>query len=106
MSETKDKIVELADHLLRVKEFNAFSYKDISDPLSLKNAAIHYHFPAKADLGVGVIDHELNKFAGQTKRWQSLPEDEQLEKLIGVFRKHCQDKNICLMGSLASDFET
>ncbi|CAL1519641.1 TetR/AcrR family transcriptional regulator [Chitinophaga sp. MM2321] len=106
MSETKEKIVAMADQLIRVKGFNAFSYKDISDPLSVKNAAIHYHFPVKADLGISVIDKELEKFAAHTHRWKNLPEDEQLVKLFDVFRKHSQAHNICLMGSLAPDYGT
>lgn len=106
MSETKDKIVELADRLVRTKGFNAFSYKDISVPLDIKNAAIHYHFPAKADLGVEVVDQEIAKFHMQTGRWKNLPENEQLKKLTEVFRRHSREGNICLMGSLAPDYET
>jgi AcrR family transcriptional regulator len=106
MSETKDKIVAMADHLVRTKGFNAFSYKDISDPLAIRNAAVHYHFPAKSDLGVEIIDQEIIQFRQQTEKWKQLPEDEQLARLINVFRKHNQNGNICLMGSLAPDFET
>jgi TetR/AcrR family transcriptional repressor of nem operon len=106
MAETKEKIVTMADHLVRTKGFNAFSYKDIADPLAVKNAAIHYHFPAKSDLGISVIDTEIIKFTASTEKWKKLPEDKQLAKLFDVFRKHNQAGNICLMGSLATDYET
>ncbi|PSL43819.1 TetR family transcriptional regulator [Chitinophaga niastensis] len=96
----------MADRLVRTKGFNAFSYKDIAAPLDVKNAAIHYHFPAKSDLGIGVIDNEITKFAASTAKWKKLPEDEQLVKLFDVFRKHNHAGNICLMGSLATDYET
>ncbi|RPD39985.1 TetR/AcrR family transcriptional regulator [Chitinophaga barathri] len=106
MSETKEKIVSLADKLIRVKGFNAFSYKDISDPLQVKNAAIHYHFPTKSDLGMEVLDKELRSLEENSAKWKKLPEDEQLIKFCGVFRKHCNNGNVCLMGSLAPDYET
>lgn len=106
MSETKDKIISMADRLVRTKGFNAFSYKDIAAPLDIKNAAVHYHFPAKSDLGVEVIDQEIEKFNSFTVKWKQLPENEQLAKLVDVFRKHNNQGNICLMGSLATDFET
>jgi len=106
MSETKGKIVAMADRLVRTKGFNAFSYKDIADPLNIRNAAVHYHFPAKTDLGVEVIEQEIEKFNSSTAKWKHLPEDEQLAKLVDVFRKHNGQGNICLMGSLATDFET
>ncbi|WP_177192240.1 TetR/AcrR family transcriptional regulator [Chitinophaga arvensicola] len=106
MSETRDKIVAMADRLVRTQGFNAFSYKDIAAPLEIKNAAVHYHFPAKADLGIEVVEQEIEKFRSQTSRWKKLPEDEQVVKLTEVFRRHSQEGNICLMGSLAPDFRT
>jgi len=106
MSETREKIISLADKLIRVNGFNAFSYKDIATPLEMKNAAVHYHFPGKADLGIGVINEDLQRFTQQTNKWQKLPEEEQLKHLIDVFRKHSQAGNICLMGSLAPDYNT
>ncbi|MBO9155319.1 TetR/AcrR family transcriptional regulator [Chitinophaga sp. GCM10012297] len=106
MTETKDKIVSLADKLIRVKGFNAFSYKDISEPLQVKNAAIHYHFPTKSELGLEVVEKEMRTLAENTAKWKKLPEDEQLSKFCGVFRKHCNQGNVCLMGSLAPDYET
>lgn len=106
MSATREKIIALADGLVRTKGFNAFSYKDLSEPLEIKNAAVHYHFPAKADLGIGVIDQEIDQFMVQTARWRDLPEDKQLVKLFEVFGNHCKKGNICLMGSLAPDYET
>ncbi|MBO9730898.1 MAG: TetR/AcrR family transcriptional regulator [Chitinophaga sp.] len=106
MSGTKEKIVSMADRLVRTKGFNAFSYKDIAAPLDIKNAAVHYHFPAKCDLGVEVIEQEIEKFREQTGKWKQLPENEQLARLVDVFRQHNSQGNICLMGSLATDFET
>ncbi|HEU4554463.1 MAG TPA: TetR/AcrR family transcriptional regulator, partial [Chitinophaga sp.] len=70
---TREKIIELADHLIRTKGFNAFSYADISAPLAIKNAAVHYHFPTKADLGISVIERELQGMALQQRKWDKLP---------------------------------
>jgi len=106
MSDTKDKIVSMADHLIRTQGFNAFSYKDIADPMEIKNAAIHYYFPAKSDLGVSVIETEMKKFREFAEKCKKLPEDKQLAKWVEVFHRHGTNGFICLMGSLAPDFET
>lgn len=106
MSDTKEKIVATADQLLRTKGYNAFSYKDISAPLSIKNAAIHYHFPAKADLGIAVVEREISIFSAKAAIWASLPEDEQIAQLFVVFERYNRQGNICLVASLASDFKT
>lgn len=104
--DTKEKIVETADRLVRARGYNAFSYKDISAPLSIKNAAVHYHFPAKADLGIAVVEREISGFIVKTAEWAALPEDEQIMKLFEVFERYSRDENICLVASLASDFKT
>ena len=78
----------------------------MSDPLEIRNAAVHYHFPAKSDLGTEVIGCELEKFAENVEKWKGLPEDKQIMKLVEVFQKHNKNGMVCLMGSLAPDFET
>lgn len=106
MKETKHKIVEVGDTFIRTKGFNAFSYKDIATPLHIKNAAIHYHFPSKADLGVEIIQDTIQKISVQKQQWQNLPEDEQLKNFADTYNKNNEAGLICLMGSLAPDFET
>ncbi len=71
MSDTRETIIALADQLIRTKGFNAFSYADISAPLDIKNAAIHYHFPNKADLGIAVIEQEIAKLNDCIQQWEN-----------------------------------
>ncbi|MDR3047168.1 MAG: TetR/AcrR family transcriptional regulator, partial [Bacteroidales bacterium] len=52
MNDTRSEIISIANELIKSIGYNAFSYADISKKLNIKNAAIHYYFPAKADLGV------------------------------------------------------
>lgn len=106
MSDTKEKIIVLADRLIRTKGFNAFSYKDISDPLAIRNAAVHYYFPSKANLGVSVVDAEIKKLNAMEQKYASLPEDEQLKRLFDSFRKKSREGCVCLMGSLSPDYDT
>jgi len=106
MQDTKERIIALADQLIRMKGYNAFSYKDISDPLQIKNAAIHYHFPAKTDLGIAVVDQEMERFRERSGKWTAMPEDKQLKQLCETFNKKYKEGLICLMGSLSPDYDT
>jgi len=106
MQDTKEKIVGLADHLIKTKGFNAFSYKDISDPLAIKNAAVHYYFPSKADLGQAVLDQEISGLERGIDSWKTLPEDQQLRQLIASFENKCNSHMVCIMGSLSPDYNT
>ena len=56
ISNTRDQIMDRAAELLMSRGFNGFSYRDISSHLGVKNAAVHYHFPAKTDLALALID--------------------------------------------------
>lgn len=107
--ETRVEILNLAENFLRDRGFNAFSYADISSPLKIKNAAVHYHFPVKADLGVAVIQRARARFAawaGDSRFLSCTPP----EKLEAFFRRYLtflkEGQQICLGGALQTDFKT
>ncbi|WP_431209766.1 TetR/AcrR family transcriptional regulator [Puia sp. P3] len=106
MKETKEHIIELADELIRKRGFNAFSYSDIAGPLAVRNAAIHYYFPSKSDLGEAVIDQELQRVDEYRRKSERLGGEEQPKLLVGVFRRNNKLRLICLMGSLTPDYDT
>jgi TetR/AcrR family transcriptional repressor of nem operon len=106
---TKERILEIAEHLIMSQGYNGFSYKDISSELNVKNAAIHYHYPSKKDLGVAVIQRAKDQF----KAWvqftsdQKVPLAEVLDQFFGIYVHLMESgKNICLGGSLETDFHT
>lgn len=104
--ETRDKITRLADQLIRKQGYNAFSYKDLSSPMQVRNAAIHYHFPTKTDVGVAVIDQAIREFNEYKQQWSDLPENERLEQFAQMYTRNYNEGLICLMGSLAPDYLT
>lgn len=105
MSETRREIVKLAEKLIRTKGYNAFSYRDISGPLQIKNAAIHYHFPSKKDVGVAVIDRNRAAFKILTSGpWKQVPIRQQLLNFIDVYDQSRQTNLICFMGALGPTY--
>lgn len=97
---TRDEIVSIADGLIRSRGYNAFSYGGISTKLELRPAAIHYHFPAKTDLGLEVVRQELLRLKALE------PGGEHLKALFATFLRSSRQGQICLMGSLMPDFAT
>ena len=47
---TADLILSCAQSLIVAGGYNGFSYADIAKVVGIRNASIHHHFPAKADL--------------------------------------------------------
>ena len=54
-TDTANLILDVAEQLVQVRGFNAFSYADVAGELELTNAALHYHFPSKSELGEALI---------------------------------------------------
>ena len=55
-NDTRGQIMDRAAQLLMSRGYKGFSYRDISSHLGVKNAAVHYHFPAKTDLALALVD--------------------------------------------------
>jgi TetR/AcrR family transcriptional repressor of nem operon len=106
MKETRDQIIGLADDLIRKKGFNAFSYSDIAAILDIRNAAVHYHFPTKSDLGKAVMEKEMQRLRLYRWRNKELAGDLQIKHLVETFYCNAQLHTLCLMGALTPEIAT
>src|SRR6266849_1457367 len=67
-ADTSQRILDIAERLVQTRGFNGFSYADIAEALHVSKASLHYHFPAKADLGRELIErYERNFLAALAK---------------------------------------
>ena len=107
---TKQKILQLGEKLLKEKGINAFSYHDISSALGVKNAAIHYHYGSKEDLLLAIIEDSRMRFGRMAKRVATTDQANVwhgLEAFIDIYISNIENnRQICLFGSLGSDFFT
>ena len=108
-TDTKKLILDIAEDLLLDRGYNGFSYKYIATSLNIKNASIHYHFPAKTDLGVAIIQRATKRF----EKWagyidgKDLPYSKKLDEFFLLFKRFVkQNQQICLGGALETDFKT
>ncbi len=104
--DTKGQIIQLADDLIREKGYNAFSFHDISKTIGIKTASIHYHFPAKSDLGVAVIEQHINMLNHIIEQYKNKSSIEKLDKLLSIYSHIKSENKVCLVGSLATDLNT
>lgn len=108
MSVTREKILELGENLIRTKGYNAFSYQDISTELGIKNAAVHYYFPSKENLGTSIVKTNIQRFEEMIDNMHSRGFDEwqQLDTFIKIYIKSHREQKLCIVGSLGPDFNT
>jgi TetR/AcrR family transcriptional repressor of nem operon len=109
VTNTRLAILGAADRLLLERGFNGFSYKDISEPMGIKNAAIHYHFSTKEDLGVALFQRYREILRDRTAEFMSRGGNpvSQLEGYSQfILDSFAQRGEICPMGIMAAEFHT
>jgi TetR/AcrR family transcriptional repressor of nem operon len=108
-SNTKRAILDLAESLLQERGFNGFSYAHIASELGVKNAAIHYHFPTKEDLGCAVAQRYRDRFQLwiNNARIKDLSPQEKLDWFFDIYATLRADHGkVCLAGSLETEFNS
>jgi TetR/AcrR family transcriptional repressor of nem operon len=107
--DTKREILDAAEAMLQERGYNAFSYQHIAEQLGVKNAAIHYHFRSKGDLGVAVIERYRRRFA----RWGEKMDAEEKDpwrKLEAFFQIYvdfqARGGRICPSGILQAEYNS
>jgi len=107
-SATADRILDLAEERIQRRGYNAVSYGDLAEELDLTTAAIHYHFPSKADL-VGTLVRRYRRQNAQKRavlREQNDTLREQLTEYVDAFSAIMDGGGLCLCGILAADGPT
>ncbi|MBI3158253.1 MAG: TetR/AcrR family transcriptional regulator [Chloroflexi bacterium] len=110
MSETntRARIMDLAQDLLREKGYTGFSYTPIAGALGVRNAAIHYHFPTKENLGEALVERERRRFLKWTglKAIRDLDAWGKLDWFCSIYERYSQGgTRVCYLGALESSFD-
>ena len=108
-SNTKRKILDLTQNLLLEKGYNGFSYKHISTQLGIKNAAVHYYFPTKEDLGVAIIQRVRRRFQKWIHRSsiQEMNAWGKLDWFFSIYETYSAGGNrTCFLANLEAEFDT
>lgn len=105
---TADRILDVAERLVQVHGFNAFSYADIAAELGIRKASLHHHFPTKAGLGTALITRYHERFGEALTEILSSTDDAnaRLQAYVRLYGKVLRNQRMCLCGVLAADFET
>jgi TetR/AcrR family transcriptional regulator, transcriptional repressor for nem operon len=106
--DTREEILNAAEELLQRRGYNAFSYQHIAVQLGIRNAAIHYHFPAKEDLGVALVQRYRQRFRDWAEQISQEPDAwlrlrAYFQTYVDYLEAGCR---ICPGGTLGSEYES
>lgn len=107
LSDTREQIMDRAAQLLTTRGFNGFSYRDISTHLGVKNAAVHYHFPSKADLALALVDEYHETLRKNTSEFMAYGGSalQQMEGFFAFTSRQCRaGRCICPFGAFSVDY--
>jgi TetR/AcrR family transcriptional repressor of nem operon len=105
---TAERILETAERLVQTRGFNGFSYADIAASLKVTKASLHYHFPAKAELGRSLIARYERTFAAALEAIDRRGKDapDKLRRYAAIYAGVLRKDRMCLCGMLAAEYAT
>lgn len=105
---TAQRAVDVAERLVQVRGYNAFSYADVATELGVTKASLHYHFPGKAELGQALIDRYAARFREALADIDRCGADAptRLQAYVGLHYDIVHQQRMCLCGILAAEHAT
>ena len=106
--DTRSAILDSAERLVQLRGFNGFSYSDVAAELGITTAALHYHFPGKAELGEALIERYAGRFAEALDAIDAgdLTAAAKLRAYADIYVSVLRDERMCLCGMLAAEYNT
>ncbi|HSS27705.1 MAG TPA: TetR/AcrR family transcriptional regulator [Usitatibacter sp.] len=107
-TDTSQRILDIAERLVQTRGFNGFSYADIADALHVTKASLHYHFPAKSDLGRRLIERYERNFLAALEAIDARGKGarDKLRRYSALYEDVLRDQRMCLCGMLAAEYGT
>ena len=104
MSETPQRLMDLAEAHIRDAGYRGFSFRDLAAELGIKSASVHHHFPTKATLATAVVRRYADRFLATVASQPNETGDDAISAYRSAFRKALErDGRMCLCGVLGAE---
>ncbi len=107
-TDTRTAVLDVAERLVQVRGYNAFSYADVAGELGVTTAALHYHYPSKAELGEALLVRYSERFADSLHAIDDAggAAPEKLRAYADLYLGVLREDRMCLCGMLAAEYHT
>lgn len=105
MDNTKEQLIQTAYQLIRKSGYDSFSYQDLAQTVGIKKASIHYHFPAKEDMGLavcGYVSERLSALSAALAATEGVREN--MELYLAIVLPELRSGLICPISSMHAEF--
>jgi TetR/AcrR family transcriptional repressor of nem operon len=106
--DTPQRILDIAEELVQVRGFNAFSYADVAAELGMTKAGLHYHYPGKAELGEALVARYAERFNAALADIEARDATAaaKLDAYVTLYADVLSARRMCLCGMLAAEYQT
>ncbi|MEP3226289.1 MAG: TetR/AcrR family transcriptional regulator [Parasphingorhabdus sp.] len=108
MTDTKTKILDLAECYTQTRGFNGFSYIDLADAVGIKTSSIHYYFKCKDDLAAALVERvrKAHSEGFDNIEVSITSPKKRLEAVIAFFQQYAVDEKFCLCGMMVAELQS
>ena len=104
MSETAERLMDLAEAHIRHRDYGGFSFRELAAEIGIKSASVHHHFPTKAAMAAAVARRYGDRFLAAV----AAQPNERVEDAIAAYRSAFRealdrDGQMCLCGVLGAE---
>ena len=105
---TSTRILDVTERVVQTKGFGCFSYADVASELKITKAALHYHYPGKAELGEALVARYSMRFADALAVIDSGGGSAlvKLDAYTRLYADIASQHRMCLCGMLAAEYQT
>lgn len=106
---TREALLDAAREFAQTRGYNAFSFRDLAERVSVTTASIHYHFPTKADLGRELVIRYRQDLQAAVRQIEARTSDpvERLDRFCGILRNSLKKgTKMCLCGMFGAEYAT
>lgn len=104
--DTRQRLLEAAEHRIRSDGYHAMSFRDLADDLGIKSSSVHYYFRRKEDLAVALVEQYSDGFFSllEEKTTDATTSAERVAAICQLYRSAFTPLgHICLCGILGAE---
>lgn len=104
MSETTERLMDLAETHIREAGYGGFSFRDLAVELGIRSASVHYHFPTKAVMVAAVARRYGERFFAKVTPRSGETGEEAVDAYKAAFREaFVEGRCMCVCGVLGTE---
>lgn len=105
-TDTRERLLDVADELLRARSFAGFSFQDLARAVGIKKGSVYHHFETKEALVVAVLERARQRLEGFLASLAGQSPAQISEACLSLFRDRMgAGRFVCPGGSLSCQWD-